>query len=240
MHPEIAKVGGVTIYSHGVFVALAIILAGSLFYFLAKKRNLESDRLIDNITTIVLVGIIGARLAWVILNYSQLQSFIEVFYIWQGGLISWGGFLVSFLAVLFLFRKEINRTKLIDIFFLSGLLGVAIGRIGCYLARDIITIPTEKYPAGFPVAGLESVLAFVLFAIVVIIYFKFQKLAKGLVSLQVLFGYSLIRLFIDGYRDEQSLFLNLKPSQIASICALFLIIIFFIFFIFNNKRKKNG
>jgi phosphatidylglycerol:prolipoprotein diacylglycerol transferase len=240
MHSEIAKIGGVTIYSHGVFVALAIIIAATFFYFLAKKRNLESDRLIDNITSIILVGIISARIAWVIINYDQLQSFVEIFYIWQGGLTSWGGFLAGFLTALLLFRKEVKRIELIDIFFLCGLLGVAIGRIGCYLTGDIITIPTENYPAGFPVAGLELILAFALFAIIFTIYFRYQNLVKGLISLQVLFGYSLIRLFIDGYRDEASLFLNFKLSQVVSFSVLLLIIVVFIFFIFNIKRKRNG
>ncbi len=90
----------------------------------------------DNLASWMTVsGIIGARALYVLLNYKSLESPIHALYIWEGGLVSYGGFLGAMTA----WAVYIRRCRLpLHIFCAAAapafLLGWGLGRIGCFLA----------------------------------------------------------------------------------------------------------
>lgn len=221
MYPIIVKVGSVTIYSHGLMIIAGVLLGTWALFYLAEKLKLSRSSLVDNISSTVLFGIIGARLAYVILNYNELTSFWQAFYIWQGGLVSWGGFVVGGLTLAILLRSQKQALlPWLDILSLSTLLGIAVGRIGCALTGDIAGRVSQRFPAGFPVAATEAVLAGILFVALLMVFFRFKNLAPGMLMVEVWFGYALIRLVVDTYRDEKAFFIGLNPSQFTALIVL--------------------
>jgi phosphatidylglycerol:prolipoprotein diacylglycerol transferase len=240
MHPIIGHIGGVTIYSHGLLIILAVVVATSLMNFLIGKSKLSKEYFLDNISTVVLIGVIGARIAYVILYYKELTSFWQAFYIWQGGLVSWGGFILGGLTFILLLRSQKQPVlKWLDIFGLSSMIGIGIGRIGCVLAGDIIGKASAAYPNGFPVAGFEAGAAFLLGLVLLIIYYKFPKLPQGIIFYESIAGYSLIRFILDGFRDGPTYFLGLNSGQVtAGIVLIATLLIFSLKYLIRIKNHS--
>jgi phosphatidylglycerol:prolipoprotein diacylglycerol transferase len=101
-----------TIYFYGVFLLLAVVVGILILYRELSRRELETKRILDNIFWILLFGIVGARLGYVLLHldfYARNPS--EIFLIWQGGLNFTGGLIFGFVtAFVWLYLK--NRREL--------------------------------------------------------------------------------------------------------------------------------
>ncbi len=238
MHPILFHLGDVSVYSHGFMILSGIVLAGVTAYFLAKRSGLRTSNLIDNFTSAVLVGIIFARITFDLVYIRQLKSFWEAFYIWQGGLISWGGFLAGFVVLVILIKKQKEPLwQWLDVLGVSALLGIGVGRIGCVWTGDIAGRLTSNYPHGFPVAFYESVFTSLLFVAILATIFFLKKIPVGFRFVYALLGYSLIRLVIDGYRDLPLLFIGLNSSQIAALSVVVLVSVVFLLRIINRTKK---
>lgn len=141
MFPILAEPFGFPIRAFGVMVALAF-LAGYWFSMREARRTGQIDeRVIGDLLMWVLIGgLVGARLLYVIVRWDpdfKNRPIQEVLYIWQGGIVSYGGFIGAFLAGwIFTRRHRIPFLKLGDICMPGVLLGQAIGRIGCLLVGD--------------------------------------------------------------------------------------------------------
>jgi phosphatidylglycerol:prolipoprotein diacylglycerol transferase len=80
MHPVLFKIGPVQIYSYGAMLAAAFLAAA----FLARRRaaafGMDADTILDLCPWLIVSGLIGARLFFVILNLDYYrQSPFEVF-----------------------------------------------------------------------------------------------------------------------------------------------------------------
>lgn len=161
MHPIIAKLGPVTIYSYGAMVAIAFVLGIYLARIEAGRKDIEKDLVYDLVFYIVLGSLIGARLYF--LAFFNPASFIRdplsVFKIWQGGLAIHGAILGGILAsILFSKRHKISFWKLADMVAPSVILGQAIGRIGCLLNGCCYGVPTESiFGIKFPKDSLADI-----------------------------------------------------------------------------------
>jgi len=207
-------------------------------YYYAKKYELNRQSLVDNISTIILVGIVGARLTYAIVNHQELESFWQTFYIWQGGLVSWGGFIAGLITTIILLRSQKQPIKpWMDGFALATLLGVAIGRIGCFLAGDIIGKSTSLFPNGFPVALSESVLVAVMLVGLFIVKMRIRQ-RNGMIFIESAFGYSIIRLIIDSFRDEPKILFDLSISQIMAVIVALLTLFLILVTIMKSKGRR--
>lgn len=237
MYPILFHLGSVNFYTHGLMIALGAILGGGLIFYLAKKEGLSRGHLLDTLIYSLFVGIIAARITYLIFYYYQFSNWKDMFLIWYGGLVSFGGILGGFLAAALILRKRgENILKWFDLGIIGVLVGWAIGKVGCLLSLDTpgIASPAKVAIWGqIPVALFESIWALIL-AGVLLYLFIFQKnwLSKyrdGLLFFIGLAGYSLGRFIIDFWRVEDIIFLNLKASQIAS-AVLFLVAAIVIYF----------
>lgn len=229
MHPILLTFWKVTIYSHGVLVALGLIAGGWLVYSLAKESKLATGRLLDVLLYAVIAGLIGARLNYIIVYHDYFANFWQYLAIWRGGMISYGGILAGFgVAAWYLYKKRENVWKWFDIGAIGFFLGWAIGRIGCLLAGDLVGKPTEfifgirssaiDALSRHPIAIYESLAALVIFAILLFIY-KTRALKDGLIFYGGFILYFLARFGIDflrEYRDDNFI-LGLSLSQIVLV-----------------------
>jgi phosphatidylglycerol---prolipoprotein diacylglyceryl transferase len=118
----------------------AMLLLGFFFgWLLMRKRAVAAGiaaRHIDNLVILLLIaGLVGGRLASR-LFYMPNVSFIDAFKIWQGGgLVFYGGFIGGILATIGYARvQKLPMAKFLDVCAPSVLVGLALGRVGCFMA----------------------------------------------------------------------------------------------------------
>lgn len=211
---------GLDFYSHGVLLTLGIILATLVALPLARQRQLDNRWLLDNLVYIILFGIVGSRLAYVLIYHKQVTDISQVFAIWQGGLISWGGMVTGLLIILILLHRQKEKIySWLDVLMVSFLLGVAVSRLGGWLADDVPGVTGSSFltiNGRYPIALIEAGLDFLLF---LALLSKFAKVGKGVMFWWGLLGYALIRTILSAWRIEETIWL-LKIGQLTGIIVL--------------------
>ncbi|MCX7661086.1 MAG: prolipoprotein diacylglyceryl transferase, partial [Candidatus Omnitrophica bacterium] len=129
MCPVIFKLGPISIYSYGLMVGLAFFVILYLIIFEAKRRNLNTELVFNLYFLVFILGIIGARIFFVMENFSYYQEFFwEIPMLWQGGLSWFGGFLSGLLGgIAYLKKKNIPVYPILDLFSPYLALGQSIG-----------------------------------------------------------------------------------------------------------------
>jgi len=136
VHPIALKLGPLSIHWYGVMVAMAFLVG----LWTAGRRGpyagIASEKIVDLGPWLIVGAIIGARVLYVI-SYWQ-ESFAskpigEIFLIWKGGLVYYGGLIGTSLACIAYVRvKKMALWKVADIFAPSAALGCFFGRLGCF------------------------------------------------------------------------------------------------------------
>lgn len=187
-------------------------------------------------------GLCGARLLYVLCNieYYKIHP-LRIFYIHEGGLIFFGGFLAGVIILLFLLkRKKVSFWKFADISAPSLSLGEGVARIGCFLAgccygRSTDSIFGVKFPHLLQkVHPLQLYISAESFALFIILFFlKRYKKMEGQMFLTYIFLHCFARFFLDFLRDEPR-FYGLTHSQYLSIVLPPI----FAFFFFLSLLKR--
>lgn len=132
--------GTLPVFSYGFMIMLAFVAAILLAVRRAKARGVNPDVVFDLGLYAIVCGIIGARLAFVMTDPdfvpdpTSTQPFLEYFKIWKGGLTFQGGLFLALAVCLWYMRAHRLPAAVIADIFAPGLaLGVALGRIGCFL-----------------------------------------------------------------------------------------------------------
>ncbi len=122
----------------------------------ARAVGINPDHMYDLVFPWILVGgMLGARLLYVISYWDRDfagQPFTDVFQIWRGGLVFYGGLLGAVLAAMYRIRKlKLPLWKTADCFAPSIALGHAFGRIGCLLNGCCFGRPSDlPWAVNFP------------------------------------------------------------------------------------------
>lgn len=246
MYPIIWHFGRLSIYTHGVMIALGAIAGGVILYLIARKQNYRTDFLFDIIVYSLFGGIIGAHILYVILYHNQFESFKEILFIWNGGLVSYGGIIGGFLvAWLFLYLKKENVLRWFDLGIIGLMIGWAFGRIGCLLNGDCVGIISAAKIAiwgRIPTQLFESIWVAVV-ALICYLGLKIKnerQLPDGIIFLAGIGLYALGRFVIDFWREETLFIWFMKASQFGSLVLLILTIIAIIILIKKEKRSNGG
>lgn len=137
MCPRLFHIGPFTVYSYGLMLGIAFIVAS---YFLTnelKRRKMDPNLSTEITLYAIIFGIIGSKIFSILENR---QAFLadpigEVFS--PGGLTFYGGFLLAAIAILVIIKKKkIPFLVIADAVAPSLALAYGIGRIGCHLAGD--------------------------------------------------------------------------------------------------------
>lgn len=101
------KLGPITIYWYSVLIISAILIG---LYFASKqaeKNKLGKEFIIDLICYLVPVGVIGARIYYVIFNFDLFKDEpLSIFKIWEGGLAIYGAIIASIIFIIYYTRKK--------------------------------------------------------------------------------------------------------------------------------------
>ena len=140
MHPTLFTIGSLNVPTYTVLLDLGLIL-GLLLTYLEGKRQLDRGTLaLDFGLWVVIGGILGGRIAYVLANWSTFsEDWVSVFRIWEGGLsfhgAVLGGLLVMLVFAYFQQRDEqpVSFWQLADVLTLGLALGIAFGWAACLL-----------------------------------------------------------------------------------------------------------
>lgn len=227
--PVCFYIGTRPIYWFGVLMALAFLAGMTHWTLLARKLGRDSTTAGDLALWLMVGGILGARIAYVLSNMDYfLQAPREIIRIDQGGLVFYGGFAgaVTALALLAARRKE-PFLALAD-FSVSALpLGHAFGRVGCFLngcchgatidSPCFCTFGLPQYPVQLYEAAY-NLLVYVLLLAVALRRDTPRRMPHGTLLALYLIAYPAGRFMLEFLRgDDRIRFGNLDIAQYASI-----------------------
>jgi phosphatidylglycerol:prolipoprotein diacylglycerol transferase len=137
---------GLPIRGYGVMMLLGVISGVALAVYRARRMGIDPEVILSLTFWMFLAGITGARVFYVVQNWSEFAK------IQKGGSIDWGATLGATLnvtqgglvvygsviggvaaALIFLRRRNLPVLAIGDLIAPSMLLGLALGRIGCFL-----------------------------------------------------------------------------------------------------------
>lgn len=245
---------GFSVYYYGIILAFAILVGVYTAYLLYKKfyDKVKAQSIIDFSPYIIIIGILGARLYYCLVNYSYYFGHPwEVFYIRQGGLSIHGVIIVG-IFTLWLFSKiyKMSFLKLTDVFLCGTALGQSIGRWGNFFNSEAFGTPTNlpwklfipithrppqylNFEYFHPTFLYESILDIVIFLLLLSLFKRFSG-HPGTVACLYLILYSLARILVEHFRVDSVL--NIYGVPVAQLMSLLLIFIASICMIFLMKK----
>ncbi|HTY44889.1 MAG TPA: prolipoprotein diacylglyceryl transferase [Patescibacteria group bacterium] len=228
MHPVICKIGPFTVFSYGLMLAVAFLIASSLAAMQARRQGVSGDIILNLAFVVFVAGVIGARIFYVTEHFEYyLRNCLEVIMLQYGGLSWFGGlFLGSAAGIFYLRRLQASVYKTVDLLVPFVALGQAIGRIGCFLNGccfgkvSEFGLYNDTYQA--PLIPTQIYSSCALLVIFVILRFLQDKPHRdGEIFLAYLLLYSTKRFLIEFWRgDSEILFAGLTLFQILSLAVL--------------------
>jgi phosphatidylglycerol:prolipoprotein diacylglycerol transferase len=246
INPVAFTVFGRPILWYGILISLAFFIAVYLASRQSKAFGISQDDFLDMILFAGPIGIIGARIYYVIFSWDYYKDdLLGVFKIWEGGLAVYGGIIAGVItAYIFTRVRKINTWKFFDFAVVYIPLAQAIGRWGNFFNQEAFgtntTLPwgmtsqgTVSYLQGLVDKGVkvdpnmpvhptflyESIWNLIVFF--VLMNRRKHKKADGEVFLLYLALYGVGRFFIEGLRTDSLMLGNLRVSQLLS--ALFFV-----------------
>ncbi len=245
---------GREIYWYGVLIAVSVVLAIVLAMREAKRRRFNPDLLLDFALLAIPLGVVGARLYYVVFEWSQFANDpVRILYIWEGGLAIYGVIIGGvFAALIFCKWRKVRFWTLADLIAPGLVLGQAIGRWGNFFNQEaygpLVTDPNWMW---FPFAVridatntihmatffYESIWCFAVFAFLMLRRRKFKY--EGDVMLWYFMLYGVERMLVEGLRQD-SLWLIPGAVRVSQLLSLLLILAVIAFMILRDKRQKAG
>ncbi len=149
MYPVLFQVGPLTIYSYGVMMALAFLVAGWIVGKELHRLGYDPNFASSLVMWAAVGGLLGARVLFIIEHMREFLSspwsfvFTGAGFIWYGGLIGGVGGVTWRI-----FRQGLPWPVIMDCLAPAVALGHGIGRIGCQLAGDGDWGPPTTLPWG--------------------------------------------------------------------------------------------
>ena len=241
--PQIVKIAGLEIGWHGLFTALGVICGVAVAAFFARRAGFGEDTIYNTALCLVIGGIIGARALYVLENHSRFEDdLLDVFAINAGGISIYGALIGGTLgaSAYAAWRRLPRWGAMADVAAMGGIIGMAVGRIGCLILGDIFAKTTDwpigvlythsdspSYPrftavdpqlAQHPVVGYELVGDLLIFVALFVLYRVLKR--DGMVFWAWVFLYGAMRFGLSFMRDDDIVFAGLRMAQLIALAAM--------------------
>lgn len=250
---------------YGILITIGMILAVLYANHVGTKREkLDGDLIIDLAFFIIIFGVIGARLYYVLFEWDAyhvpgdlLGTLKNVVAIWKGGLAIYGGIIAGLLTA-FVFAKvrKVPFLKLFDILAPTVMIGQIIGRWGNFInmeahggstrlpwrmgllySRDGSGLTTGIWDSEMyvhPTFLYESLWNLLGFVILHNVYKK--KKFDGQMFAMYLIWYGFGRMLIEGLRTDSLYLGSVRISQLVGFVSCLMGI--FVFLLHCVQAKK--
>ena len=256
--PEYFFIAGIKWYGVCYILCFFIILIMLNFYSHKKISHLSKQENESLIWYFAIGIIIGGRLGYELLY--EFNSFtsnpIKIFYVWQGGMASHGGFIGAIIGII-LYSKKYNK----NLFAISDLfcsiipiclfLGRCCNFINAELVGKITDVPwamifirsgnlLPRHPSQLYEAFGEGILLFCIMQYLLLKkHYHANTVMHGQISSLFLIFYSLLRIVCEIFREPDApLIFNLSRGQFYSIFTLIAGICIFLYV--KKKSTSNN
>jgi phosphatidylglycerol:prolipoprotein diacylglycerol transferase len=237
VHPIAFQIGKLTVHWYGVMIALAFLAGLWTATLRARREKIPGECIADVTLWLMLGAIIGARIVYVATYWKEEfagEPFSEIFALWHGGLVYYGGLMGATIAgIIYLRWKKLPLWKVADVLAPSIALGNVFGRIGCLLngccygrACSLpwaISFPADNplHSPTYPVHPTEIYDALLNFGVYLFLAWLFRrKKFDGQIFATYLLCYAVTRSFVEYFRGDYSnlhYHLGLTPAQWISV-----------------------
>ncbi|MCX6382505.1 MAG: prolipoprotein diacylglyceryl transferase [Armatimonadetes bacterium] len=145
MRPILFTIGSFPIRAYGTLIVIGFLLAMLYIRMVCSRRmanlpeesprRVHPDTMLDISVFTLFAGLLGARLLFVLLDFSSYSGrWLDIFKIWAGGMSLHGSLIGGVFALVYLARK--NRIRFLVLSDLASpifAVAYAFGRIGCFL-----------------------------------------------------------------------------------------------------------
>ena len=224
---------GAPIAWYALIICFGMIFAVSYVIFRAKRIGIDSEQVLDFALFVIPIGVIGARLYYVLMELDSFDTIWEAINIRNGGLAIYGGIIAGAITVFCVCKyKKINFLAFADCVVPGLVMAQAIGRWGNFMngeafggitdsflrmgilnRNSMYTFNTYEMVYVHPTFLYESLWNIIGF-IGVNIFYKHKKY-DGQIFLMIFGWYGLGRMLIEGLRTD-SLYLfgtSIRVSQ---------------------------
>ena len=259
MNPTI-NIGFISIHWYSVILFIAILVGSNLAIKEAKRHGYDEEFMVNLLFLAVIIGIVGARLYYVIFNFDYYKAnLLEIFKVWNGGLAIHGGIIAGLIAIaVFCYKKQVNLLKILDYLVVGLILAQAIGRWGNFFNGEAhgpvtsLAYLKSLYLPQFIIDGMyingnyyiptflyESVWCFLGFVIMLILRRrKFMKI--GYLTSFYLVWYGIERFFVEGLRTDSLMFFTLRVAQLVSLAMIVIGIALFVYSLKKENKYKGS
>lgn len=231
MQPEL-DIGPVTLQTFGIMFALAFVAAGLLVGKRMRELGKPPDWAYEMLFAALVGGIVGARLDFVLENWSEVSDDLLGNIFSGSGLVWYGGAIGGAIGVLIWarIRRMVNLT-LLDIAAPALAIGYAVGRIGCQLSGDgdygipwdgpwAMAYPDGTIPTDTPVHPTPIYETLAMGLVTYAVWRLRNALQPGLLFALYLVLAGLERLLIEFIRRNDEVVAGLTQAQILSIAMI--------------------
>jgi phosphatidylglycerol:prolipoprotein diacylglycerol transferase len=149
VYPQLLHFGRFFLPTYGLLVATGVLLGLWISVRNSAKQGIDPDKAWNFGILIVLCGIVGAKVLYIINDWSQYADHpAEIFTIdtlQAGGVFSGGLIAALIAAVWYIRRHHLPALAICDAFAPGLALGHAIGRVGCFAAGCCFGKPTSHW-----------------------------------------------------------------------------------------------
>ena len=253
---------------YGILITCGMILAVLYALHICKFEGISSDDIIDFAFVVIVCGVLGARLYYVIFKWdsyvvTDAQNFLmniwetlkNVVAVWEGGLAIYGGIIAGILtALVYAGKRKLKFIKLLDILAPCVWIGQVIGRWGNFINMEAYGAETTlPWRMGLLYSYLDNgvwdVEKYVhptflyeslwnLTALVLVLIFYKKKKFDGQICSIYFMWYGFGRMLIEGLRTDSLMLGNLRISQGVGFVSLILGIVLTIVFVKKHQSSK--
>ncbi len=130
----------IPVHSYGLMLVLGLLCAMEVGKYLARRSGMDPELFSTASILALISGLIGARIAYVIQNFSDFthkslgENIFDAINLTSGGLVYYGGFLFAFgVLVIWAVKKKMPLFRSMDIVAPCLMIGLAFGRVGCFM-----------------------------------------------------------------------------------------------------------
>ena len=137
--PKTIMIGNFSIAIYGIVIGLGMILGLTLSARIAKKTGTDPDVIWDLAAPLLIIGILGARIYYVIFMWDYYKDDpIQILNLRGGGLAIYGGIIAGVLTLYVYCKIKKQKFPLILDYVMYGLLvGQILGRWGNFFNREV-------------------------------------------------------------------------------------------------------
>ena len=250
MYPVLYENGWLVIYTHDFFTFGGLLAALALYYYELRKRNMLSFEIFWISIAAIVGGSLGARLISVLDNasayFSNLGSMPLSYFLTHSGKGIIGGILGGYLAIVLAKRLFKYKQSTGDCYAPAIPLGMAIGRIGCFLSELPLGTPTDL-PWGISVSpeaasqfaicpgcsgkmhpSMVYEIIFHLAAFAIILRYRNLVKVQGDTLKLYLLGAAIFRFLVEYVRGSREYALGFTSAQVALLILTVPLVIHFV------------